>query len=79
MWFHQHFNVGKEPATYLAIHGRISKKHRSGMKVYKADENVKEGGDQIEYEDQDPVIWKMFDKELKKRGVQNLMPKSGKR
>lgn len=79
MWWHQHFNMGKEPATYLAIHGRISKKHRSGLKSWKADQNVKEGGDQIEYEDEDPMIRGMFEEGLAKRGVQNLMPKFGKK
>lgn len=75
MWWHQHFNIGREPATYLAIHGRVSKKHRSGPKRWKVDIDLKEGGDQIEYEDEDPMIWEMFEEELAKRGVQNLMPK----
>ncbi len=79
MWWHQHFNVGKESANYMAIHGRISRKHNSGMKHWKADQDVKEGGDQIEYVDEDPMIWKMFDEELAKRGVQNLMPKIEKK
>jgi mannose-6-phosphate isomerase-like protein (cupin superfamily) len=73
MWWHQHFNVGREPATYLAIHGRISKKHRSGPKRWQSDIDVKKGGDQIEYEDQNPYITKLFEEETAKRGVENLM------
>ncbi|MFB3886509.1 MAG: cupin domain-containing protein [Thermodesulfobacteriota bacterium] len=75
MWWHQHFNIGGGPANYLAIHGRISRKHRSGMKRWKGDISVKEGGDQIEYEDEDPMIRKIFEGELSKRGVQSLMPR----
>ncbi len=75
MWFHQHFNVGKEPDRYLALHGRMSRKYKSGLKVWKVDKNIKEGGDQIEYEDEDPMIQKMFEEELAKRGIQSQMPK----
>ncbi len=75
MWFHQHFNVGKEPAKYLALHGRQSQKHRSGLRDWKRDKSVKEGGDQIEYEDEDPMIREMFEAELAKRGVQCQMVK----
>jgi hypothetical protein len=74
-WFHQHFNLGKEPAKYLAIHGRFSRKHKSGMKDWKLDTNLKEGGDQIEYEDEDPMIREMFEKDLAKRGLKCEMPK----
>lgn len=74
-WFHQHFNAGEEPAKYLALHGRFSRKHRSGMKDWGVDTNVKEGGDQIEYEDEEPMVREMFEKELAKRGVQCRMPK----
>ncbi len=79
MWFHQHFNVGKEPAIYLALHAKLSKKHRSGLKRWKASEDVKKGGDQIEYEDEDPMIREMFESELAKRGVQIQMPKFEKK
>ncbi len=74
MWWHQHFNVGKEPARYLALHGRMSRKHRSGQKDWKGlDKDVKEGGDQIEYEDEDPMISRMFESELEKRGAEYRM------
>ena len=79
MWWHQHFNLGRGPANYLAIHGRISRKYRSGLKGWKLDQDVKGGGDQIEYGDEDPMIWEMFVEELAKRGVQNLMPKIEKK
>jgi quercetin dioxygenase-like cupin family protein len=74
-WFHQHFNVGNEPAKYLAMHGRVSRKYRSGLKNWEVDKTLKEGGDQIEYEDEEPMIREMFEKELVKRGVQCQMPK----
>ena len=78
MWFHQHFNVGKESAKYLALHARFSRKHKTGQKDWKVDKNLKEGGDQIEYEDEDPIIREMFEEELAKRGVQCRMQKLGK-
>ena len=37
------------------------------------DISVKDGGRQIEYEDQDPRIHKLFLQELKKNGVQSGM------
>lgn len=74
MWFHQHFNVGKEPAKYFAFHGRTSPKYLSGRHEWGFDKSVKEGGDQIEYEDEDPIIRKMFEEELAKRGIKNKMP-----
>lgn len=76
MWWHQHFNVGNEPAKYLAIHGRMSRKHKSGQKNWDGlDKDAKKGGDQIEYEDEDPTIREMFEAELAKRGVKCQMPK----
>lgn len=74
-WFHQHFNVGKEPAKYLALHGRSSRKHKRGGKNWKSDTDVKKGGDQIEYQDEDPKIREMFEYELSKRGIECRMPK----
>ena len=39
------------------------------MKSYAVDESVKSGGDQIEYQDEDPQILQMFEQELAKQGV----------
>lgn len=71
-WFHQHFNVGREPARYMALRwGSI--KHRMG-KTYGIAESVKEGGDQIEYEDEDREIRDIYVAELAKVGLELRMP-----
>lgn len=76
MWFHQHFNTGAEPAKYLAIRWGskkypLFKTHGARAKV---DVSVKEGGNQIEYEDEAPQIRAVFEQELAKSGVQLNMP-----
>jgi quercetin dioxygenase-like cupin family protein len=71
-WFHQHFNVGAGPARYLALKPFNSRKF-PGLRKLGSSESVKAGGDQIEYEDEDPVIRKMFEEELAKRGVESRM------
>jgi gentisate 1,2-dioxygenase len=76
MLFHQHFNSSPEPARYLAVafgglrypFSEDKKKTFMGMDV-----NVKEGGRQIEYEDQDPRIHQMYLEELRKQGVEPHM------
>ena len=72
-WFHQHFNVGGEPARYLALKPFSSRKFPGLKKQFGTSESVKTGGDQIEYEDEDPRIRQMFEEELTKRGVQGKM------
>lgn len=69
MWFHQHFNTGPIPARYLAL--------RWGNRRFKLfsyaegqDESVLAGGNQIEYEDEDPVILKTFTEECGRNGAQ---------
>jgi quercetin dioxygenase-like cupin family protein len=70
-WFHEHFNTGPEPARYLAL--RFSGlKHRQAYNIQAgegADVSLKEGGWQIEYEDEDPAIHKEFEAELKSHGA----------
>lgn len=69
--FHQHFNTGATPARYLAL--------RWGSKKYPVFKNfgiavpTSQGGDQIEYEDEDPSILPMFESELVRNGVGSKM------
>jgi len=63
-WWHQHFNCSDTPARYLAIRWN-SKKYPIWGEI-PLDRDVKKGGDQIEYEDEDPDIRKMFNEALAK-------------
>lgn len=71
LWFHQHFNSGAKPARYLALRWN-SQKHKMGRQ-FRLDEDVKKGGDQIEYEDEDSEVRKLFEEELAKEGVESKM------
>jgi quercetin dioxygenase-like cupin family protein len=74
--FHQHFNTSAEPARYLAVafgglrYPTLADKRKTfeGMDV-----SVKDGGRQIEYEDEDPRIREIFEGELRKKGVPSRM------
>ncbi len=63
-WFHQHFNIGPGPVRQLALRNG-SAKYPFGVRKAATREGVskstKEGGTQIEYEDEDPEIRRMFD------------------
>ncbi|MBI4331224.1 MAG: cupin domain-containing protein [Chloroflexi bacterium] len=77
LWFHQHFNTGKEPARYLALRAGGSRKFRgigpSARYPEGSSVSVKKGGRQIEYEDEDPEIRRMFKTEVEKTGAPYLM------
>jgi len=75
-WLHQHFNTGPEPARYLAIGiGTPSPKHPFGkIPPMGEDFSLGLGYGQIEYEDEAPEIRKLFEEELRKKGVQIKMP-----
>ncbi len=70
-WFHEHFNTGSQPARYLALrYGGV--RHRQPMAISigeGSDVNVKEGGWQIEYEDEDPSVHRIFESELAKHNA----------
>jgi len=74
-WFHQHFNGGTEPARYLAFRWN-SQQFRfplgSPMEG-EMDVSVKQGGTQIEYEDEDPLIHQWFVETINKVGAQSRM------
>lgn len=68
LWWHQHFNVGAAPARYLAIH-MGGKKYRFDHSYERDGEDRRSGGDQIEYDDQDPRVHELFATECGARGV----------
>ena len=78
-WFHQHFNIGSEPARQLAIRfgGRVhptgfataAKRHDEGVLM-----SIKNGGTLLEYEDEDREIRRRFESRLKSTGVRCEMP-----
>ncbi|MEA2907757.1 MAG: hypothetical protein QOI12_5144 [Alphaproteobacteria bacterium] len=75
--FHQHFNTNPTPARYLAIAvGSMryplvaSKRHLYDSGV---DTSVKDGGNQLEYEDQDARIHETYLRELARNGVHSRM------
>lgn len=61
-WFHQHFNLGDEPARYLKF-GHLPQLARVG-----------EARNQIEYAAEDPWVREKFEEELAKRGRKGQMP-----
>ncbi|HJX08954.1 MAG TPA: cupin domain-containing protein, partial [Candidatus Binatia bacterium] len=63
---HQHFNSGTTRARYLALRpGDMGLRTPKGGGGEGADRSMKEGGWQIEYEDEDREIHSIFEKELK--------------
>ncbi len=76
--FHQHFDTSSEAARYLAI-GLGSKRYpliqvrRAGSEGNRSDVSIKEGGRQIEYEDQDSRIHRIYLEEIRRTGVNSKM------
>lgn len=74
-WYHQHFNVGTEPARYLALRWgsarfRLESTAFGGnQREGSTDTSESEGGAQIEYRDEDPDIHRMFETELANHGA----------
>jgi hypothetical protein len=64
MWFHQHFNTGKESARYFAVRSRGSRKFIHAKVL---------GGEPIEYRDEDPGIRRIFEEELANGGLKSQM------
>jgi hypothetical protein len=76
MMFHQHFNLSPRPARYVPIafgnlrYPFVEGKRRTWLGM---DVSVKEGGRQIEFQDQDPRIHRLYEQELAKRGLASRM------
>ena len=84
--FHQHFNSSAEPARYLAtgtggLRYPLTTSVRRSIWGLKDGEkgavstSIKDGGDQYDYEDQDPRIHAIGLEEMKKNGVEPKMDK----
>ena len=68
--YHQHFNSGRTRARYLALRpGDMGLNVPKGGGGENADRSLKEGGWQIEYEDEDREIHKIFEKEVAANGA----------
>ncbi len=81
-WFHQHFNAGGSPTKYMATSwvgskyfvkalGGGGRTHRLNLV------STKQGGNMIDYPDEDPAIRSIFEEELRKNGVKIRMPSTG--
>ena len=72
-WFHQHFNSGDEPARYLALRWGSNRyefnTHGQDDGRGATETSVKDGGNQIEYADEDPEVHRIFEAELKQSGA----------
>jgi quercetin dioxygenase-like cupin family protein len=84
--FHQHFNTSNHPARYLAtgvggLRYPLTLTQRRSLLGVKPGEkgavstSIREGGDQIEYEDQDPRIHRIWLEEMQKNNVDPKMEK----
>jgi mannose-6-phosphate isomerase-like protein (cupin superfamily) len=75
--FHQHFNTSATPARYLATaYGSLRYPFTEGKRralFGGVSTSVKQGGNQIEYADQDPRVHELFKQETAKSGVEVRM------
>jgi gentisate 1,2-dioxygenase len=78
-WFHQHFNGGETPAKYMAstwIGGKyFAKSLGGGGRTHRLNTvSTNQGGNMVDYPDEDPAVRDMFENELAKRGIKSQMP-----
>src|SRR5207248_5096032 len=71
--FHQHFSVGASPARYLALRFSGNEESKATVRNVASSRSVKMGGEQIEYEDQDPAVHRMFVEDAARHGVEVRM------
>ncbi len=87
--FHQHFVTSREPSRYIATtigslrypwteQQRRFNFAEKGQKKHGSTRSIKDGGGQIEYEDQDPRIHQIWLEEMRKNGVTPMFDAPGK-
>ena len=67
--YHQHFNSGTKRARYMALRGGNGGFYAPNQRAT-ADVSIKDGGIQVEYEDEAREIHEIFEAELAKSGAQ---------
>lgn len=75
-WWHQHFNTGTKPARYLALrwnNWRYKSIMSNSGERGQTYTSVKLGGNQIEFEDEDPAIMDEYVAELDRTGAECQM------
>lgn len=77
-WFHAHFATSKQPLRVMAWLGGYPQRTEGapGSLVVSRNEDLKLGGNTIEYRDEDPMVRQIFQKELEASGVVYDMPDS---
>ncbi|MEA2641741.1 MAG: hypothetical protein QOF51_3135 [Chloroflexota bacterium] len=81
--FHQHFNTGPTNARYLVFYMSGGGGMGGGEAREAGDErwlapstiSIRDGGDQIGYEDEDPAIWEEFADECRRNGAEVQLPR----
>lgn len=71
-WYHQHFNTGGVPARYLALKYEGTA-IRNEQGVPKAWISRRQGGDQIDYADEGPIVRQWFEEALAQHGLDSKM------
>jgi oxalate decarboxylase/phosphoglucose isomerase-like protein (cupin superfamily) len=70
-WFHQHFNTGPTPARYLAFKPGNSPRNKQGVPMSWI--SRRQGGNQIDYADEAPMVRSMFAEALARHGLKPNM------
>ncbi len=73
--FHQHFNTGKVEARHLAMQNSTDSRRGVAAEERPSLEhkNIRDGGGNLAYEDEDPEIRRQFIEELNKKGIEFTM------
>ena len=74
-WFHQHLNTSNEPARHVTVYKSLVERGTFiEGDVFRILQSSREGGNVIDYEDEDPEIRRQFEEELRRDGVECTMP-----
>jgi quercetin dioxygenase-like cupin family protein len=70
-WYHQHFNTGREPILYVPTgpgQGRVTSRGSTASLT-----SIRHGGNQVDYDLEDPEIRALFEHALRHNGTPNGM------